>query len=229
MSGYCALAWTGLRSSGAVLELWAPPFVWRQKVEKMETCKQSIHRKPKAKTNNPLPLSGTLISPDTRYQDKNIFLHPKEHTMKKILLLISILIISTAAFTQRTNQRSLTREEQLNKQYCTGLFSTPDGTYFDLESEGNAMGATSYMNILDWLQGRVAGLQVYNYQGTRVPFIRNSRAAVFVDEIRVDADFLNALPVNDIAMIKVIKTPFIGLWGATGGAIAIYTKDGEEE
>jgi len=36
-------------------------------------------------------------------------------------------------------------------------------------------------------------------------------------------------PVSDIAMIKIIKGPFLGGWGAGGGAIAIYTIRGDED
>lgn len=75
----------------------------------------------------------------------------------------------------------------------------------------------------------MAGLQVYEYRNLRIPFLRNMPAAIYVDEIRVDAGYLNALPVADIAMIKVMKTPYAGPWSGPGGAIAIYTKDGEEE
>ena len=152
----------------------------------------------------------------------------RENKMKKSIFTALILILSIAVFAQ-SGRPSLSREEELNKQYCTGLFSTPDGTYFDLENDDNAIGANSYLNILDWLQGRVAGLQVYNYRSVRIPYLRNQSAAIFIDEMRVDAGMLNMIPVNDIAMIKVIKTPFMGLWGAPGGAIAIYTKDGEGE
>ena len=93
----------------------------------------------------------------------------------------------------------------------------------------NIISASGYTNILDWLQGRVAGLQVFNYMNNRIPVIRNYPAAVFVDEMRVDAGYLNLLPVSDIAMIKIVKTPFIGSWGSAGGAIVIYTKDGDED
>ena len=148
--------------------------------------------------------------------------------MKRSIITALILVLSTVVFAQ-SYRPSASREEALNKQYCSGLFSTLDGTYFDLENDDNAIGAASYLNILDWLQGRVAGLQVYNYREVRIPYLRNQPAAVFIDEMRVDAATLNMIPVNDIAMIKVIKTPFIGLWGAPGGAIAIYTKDGENE
>lgn len=121
------------------------------------------------------------------------------------------------------------REAELNKKYTTGLFSIPDADYFDLENDPAATSALSYLNVLHWLQGRVAGLQVYHFRDVPVPFIRNSPAAIFVDEMRMDPDYLNLLPIADIAMIKVMKSPTALLWGATGGAIAIYTKRGEAE
>lgn len=120
------------------------------------------------------------------------------------------------------------RAGQLNNDYCTGFFRTADGVYFDLEDETSSVGVTGYTNILDWLQGRTAGLQVYSIRMARIPFLRNRPAAVFVDEIRVDPGYLSQLPVADIAFVKVIKTPFLGSIGSGNGAIAVYTKRGEE-
>jgi outer membrane receptor for ferrienterochelin and colicin len=46
----------------------------------------------------------------------------------------------------------------------------------------------------------------------------------------VDAGYLGDLPVADIAMIKVIKEPFVGAVGnGAGGVIAIYTMKGDDE
>ena len=143
-----------------------------------------------------------------------------------ISVLFSLLTIDGFGQVRKT---PLTREEKLNATYCSSLFSTVDGIYFDLENDDNSLNSSGYTNILDWLQGRVAGLQVFNYMNKRIPVIRNYPAAVFVDEMRVDAGYLNLLPASDIAMIKIIKTPFIGSWGSAGGAIAIYTRNGEEE
>lgn len=149
--------------------------------------------------------------------------------MKKYIIILLVSMFTTASFAQRVGKAPMSREEQLDKKYTSGLFSNVDGTYFDLENDDMAIGAISYLNILDWLQGRVAGLQVYTYRNTRIPFLRNQPAAIFVDEIRVDAGFLSMLPVNDIGMIKIIKSPYFGGWGAAGGAIAIYTKEGDAE
>lgn len=144
-----------------------------------------------------------------------------------MLTAILFILFAAVALGQERGTPFLPRERQLDERYTHGLFSTTEGTYFDLENDPAAIGAITYINVLDWLRGRVAGLQVYNAQGMLVPFIRNMPAAVFVDEMRMNPGFLNALPVNDIAFIKVIKSPYATFWGAPGGVIAIYTKRGK--
>ena len=151
--------------------------------------------------------------------------------MKKILLIAALITttIGVVAQTRLINPKS--PQELLNDRYANGLFKSAEGTIFDIENE--IVGAN--LNILDWLEGRVAGLQVYvSRNGVRVPVIRGSVATIFVDEMRMDASFLNSLPVNDIGMIKVIKGPFAGAIGnGGGGTIAIYTirtdEEGEDE
>ena len=150
--------------------------------------------------------------------------------MKKLLLSVFIITFSIAAFSQKRIAPTKTAEQRLNEEYCSGLFSTPDGTYFDMLDDNATISARSYLNILDWLQGRVAGLQVYTLRNNdRLPLIRNSLASIYVDEIPITPDFLNSLPVTDIAMIKIIKGPSAGVFGASGGVIAIYTISTDEE
>lgn len=150
--------------------------------------------------------------------------------MKKILLVLTVLLITVAAFSQTRLRQPKSKAQILNEQYCSGLFNTPEGTYFDMLNDNANLSAKSYTNILDWMNGRVAGLQVYTTASNlRIPFLRNSRAGIYVDEVQVSPDFLNALSVNDIAMIKVIKGPFVGAINSPGGVIAIYTVRGEDE
>lgn len=149
--------------------------------------------------------------------------------MKRNIVTLLFLFLSTLAFSQANSRRAISWEEELNRKYCSGLFSTPTATYFDMENDISALGASTFINVLDWLQGRVAGLQVQTIRNTKVPFLRNMPAAIFIDEIRVDPGFLNMLPVTDIGMIKVMRSPHAPFWSAPGGAIAIYTKIGEDE
>ena len=151
--------------------------------------------------------------------------------MKKILLIITTLFtIGISAFTQvNLSKTPNSRKEILNEQYASGLFKNAEGTIIDVENE-NVQG---YLNILDWLNGRVAGLQIFVTRSEiRVPVIRGSAATIFVDEMQMDPSYLNFISVNDIGMIKVIKGPFAGAIGnGGGGTIAIYTikADDEEE
>ena len=150
--------------------------------------------------------------------------------MKKILLITTLFTIGFSAVAQVNLSKSPnSRKEILNEQYASGLFKNAEGTIIDVENE-NVQG---YLNILDWLNGRVAGLQIFVTRGgIRVPVIRGSAATIFVDEIQMDPSYLNFISVNDIGMIKVIKGPFAGAIGNGGGStIAIYTikADDEEE
>jgi hypothetical protein len=140
--------------------------------------------------------------------------------MKNRLIIVLLLISSLTGLAQ-------VKQTPINS-YESPLFRNIDGTYFDLEHDNSTLSANSYFNILDWLQGRVAGLQVYTIRGIRIPVIRNYPATVYVDEIRTDASILNMLPVADMALIKIIKSPNAAIASGPGGAIIVYTKRGEE-
>jgi len=150
--------------------------------------------------------------------------------MKKIALLVCASVLSFTVFAQSyPGNTSISTQEKLNNEYCSGLFKSHEGAIIDLANENET--AKSYLNVLEWLQGRVAGLQIYyTRSGTPVPFIRNTRASIFVDEIPVDAGYITNLPVADIAMIKIIKQPFIGtVSNGGGGVVAIYTLKDDDD
>ena len=149
--------------------------------------------------------------------------------MKKILLLATLgFVLISASAQSYVGKRIQTPAERLNNEYCSNLFKDADGTILNVGSDASAR---SYLNILNWLQGRVAGLQVYQQKdGTPVPYIRNSRSSIYLDEMPVSAETLNAISSADIAMIKVIKTSFVGAPGnGAGGVIAIYTFKGDDD
>jgi hypothetical protein len=149
--------------------------------------------------------------------------------MKKIITAVAavLLVLTVSAQYKNAGRQPKSIEDKLNEMYATGLFKTTDGTILDVASTTSARG---YINILDWLQGRVAGLQVYTSRsGVPIPYIRGGVPGIYVDEMLVSASYLNLLNVNDIAMVKVIKTPFYGGFNGGNGAIAIYTLGGEEE
>jgi len=148
--------------------------------------------------------------------------------MKKILFIVLTAVFSFPVIAQvyKGSEQNKTPEEKLNDQYCTGLFKTTPGTILDLESSS----ARAYGNIVKWMESRVAGLQVYTSKtGSSVPLLRGGVPAIYVDENPVTVSYINTMNVNDIAIIKIIKTPFLGGFNGGNGAIAIYTLTGEEE
>ncbi|RYD71930.1 MAG: hypothetical protein EOP84_24060 [Verrucomicrobiaceae bacterium] len=145
--------------------------------------------------------------------------------MKRILFYLMLI---GAAPLAAQEPAPASREAALDKANGVVLFRGVDGTYFDLESDAATQSAVSYLNILDWLSGRVAGLQVYRVRGVPVPWIRNRPAALYIDEMPVDPVFFQALSVHDIALVKVMKGPIVFPWSSPGGVIAVYTKGGEE-
>jgi hypothetical protein len=145
----------------------------------------------------------------------------------KNLLLIWMFAITSATVAAQTYRMPLSPIEQLEKEYCSPLFSAAEGTTISLMDENNENSVMAHQNILTWLQGRVAGLRVYQIRAIRVPFLRNTPATIFLDEMRVDASVLEFIPVADIALVKVIRNPFV--LGGSASAIAVYTKKGEEE
>lgn len=139
-------------------------------------------------------------------------------------LLLSIFLLG--AITVSAQAKYVAGTDPVDR-YSSALFHSADAQILDLENESNKS-AISFFNVLDWVKGRVAGLQVYHYRGTPIPFLRNQPAVIYVDEIRVDPGYLNALPVTDISYIKIMKNAF-AIYSGGGGVIAIYTKRGEGE
>ncbi|TZF99251.1 hypothetical protein FW781_04805 (plasmid) [Chryseobacterium panacisoli] len=111
-------------------------------------------------------------------------------------------------------------KEELDKQLSTGMFSSVNSTVFDFVNEDQH--ASGYTNILDWLQGKAAGLTFQrNNSGVNVPYIRGQQAKLYLDEVLTDGSMISALPVSNIAMVKIIKGS-----GLIGDAVAIYTMKG---
>jgi hypothetical protein len=113
----------------------------------------------------------------------------------------------------------------LDEKYASGMFQGVDGTSFDLENDPSAMGA---MDIVSYLQGKVAGLLISGTGAQASVSWRGATPEFFLNEISTQMDMITSLPISDIAYIKAIRPPFFGsMGGGSGGAIAIYTKKGK--
>lgn len=112
----------------------------------------------------------------------------------------------------------------MDEKYANGLFSGGDAYQFDMVNDPTAMSA---LNIFQYLQGRVAGLQITQTGGNVSMQWRGATPSLFLDEMPTDVDMINSVNVRDVAYIKVMRPPFMGATGGgAGGAIAIYTRRG---
>src|SRR6185503_915651 len=112
----------------------------------------------------------------------------------------------------------------LDEKYTSALF-TGDGYQFDLVNDPFA---ASSMNIFSYLQGKVAGLQVNPTSNPPALQWRGGAPQLYLDETPADPEFISSVSVNDVAYIKVFRPPFMGGFNGGNGAIAIYTRKGND-
>ncbi|HEY8398531.1 MAG TPA: hypothetical protein VIK80_11375 [Flavihumibacter sp.] len=116
------------------------------------------------------------------------------------------------------------KAEKMEEEYTSGLFRGSNDYTFITEDDISARGA---LTILNYLQGKVAGLQITG-QGTNMSMSwRGGSPTLFLNEMISDVSMIQNIPMSDVAMIKVFRPPFLGApGGGSGGAIAVYTKKG---
>ena len=155
------------------------------------------------------------LKPDSSSFQKNIRLAAQQRSLlesNKTKTLETVKIFS--------KPKSL--QQKLDEQYTSGFFSGGDGYTFTMDDDPFAKSAIS---ILDYLKGKVAGLQI-SADGQSASW-RGSETSIFLNESNTDISMLQSVSMTDVAMIKVFRPPFFGATGGgAGGAIAIYTKKG---
>ncbi|MCI3935851.1 hypothetical protein MQX03_01470 [Chryseobacterium aahli] len=115
------------------------------------------------------------------------------------------------------------KTQKLNETLSSPLFKSVNEMVFDFVNDNNGAGA---INILQWLQGRVPGLQISSQGANATATMRGGPVQLFLDEMRADASLISSISVSDVAMIKVIRGMFSGSSGGGNGAIIIYTRRG---
>ncbi len=122
-----------------------------------------------------------------------------------------------------TVKSKIKKQVQLfDEQYSTGLFQGGDPTIFDgIEDES----ISRSFDVFTFIQTRLPGItKKTNDAGVSTLHWRNQPINVYLDEFKVDDEYISMINVNDIAMIKVYS-PFSG-GPSNSGAIAIYTRRG---
>ena len=122
--------------------------------------------------------------------------------------------------------RVKSNEQKMDEKYASGMFSGGDSRNFDV---ANDPFAASSQSIFQYLQGKVAGLQINT--GANPPSMtwRGGSPVIYLDEIQTDPSFMQNLNMNDVAYVKVFSPGSVGVISSSGGgAIAVYTKKGAD-
>jgi hypothetical protein len=135
--------------------------------------------------------------------------------------------------------KTKTALQLLESRYESGLFSSPFARTLDLTKE-HAAGLNVFEYLTDLIPGIVVvqnkgdyqvydrdyGRNVQNVQsgGTGAP----TPMTIYLDEMEVDPIWVSSIPLSDIALVKVFNRFIGGTGNSPGGALAIYTKKGED-
>ncbi|UOG76386.1 TonB-dependent receptor plug domain-containing protein [Hymenobacter tibetensis] len=102
------------------------------------------------------------------------------------------------------------------------LYGATGGTVVNFADIPSAQSAT---NLLQVLQGRVAGLTISGNPPNMTAQIRGSGAPLFIlDGQRTDIGMISTIPASEVESVEVFKGVEAAIFGGSGGAIAIYTK-----
>ena len=116
------------------------------------------------------------------------------------------------------------KEQVLEEKYATGLFSGGDAYTFSLLDDPSASTA---MDIMTYLQGKVPGLSIVTNGAQTSMNWRGAVPDLFLNEIPSNIESIRTVSVRDVALIKVFRPPFFGaMGGGSGGAIVIYIRKG---
>lgn len=114
--------------------------------------------------------------------------------------------------------------DQMDEKYSSGLFSGGDALRFDLINDKFAMVG----DIFTYLQGKVAGLQISGQGAGASLSWRGGSPQLYVDEVPSDISMVSSINITDVAFIKAFRPPFMGGFNGGNGAIAIYTRRGND-
>ncbi|QEC68141.1 hypothetical protein FRZ67_12830 [Panacibacter ginsenosidivorans] len=178
--------------------------------------------------------NGTLPSPAKIYFDKSKSRYFLDSAAENRTLFFANAEARLAKLMEGNTLQGVTvttktksREQVLDEKYTSGLFSGGQARQFDVENDVSAQGS---MDVLNYLKGRVAGLNISGQTGpgsqASVSW-RGGTPSFYLNEMNVDVTQLTSISMSDVAFIKVFNPPFFGAFGGGGsGAIAVYTKKG---
>ena len=173
-----------------------------------------VAKKTTLDNKNPLSLWG-----DSLARAKMNYIFNEQERIRKLMATTTLQEVIVKAKTKSNLQI-------MEEKYASGLFSGGDGYSFDLTDDPRSL---TSMDILTFLQGKVAGLQISGAGPQTTLSWRGATPDLYINEMQSQIDMVQNIAVTDIAFVKVFRPPFFGsVGGGSGGAIAIYTKRGSD-
>jgi len=119
-------------------------------------------------------------------------------------------------------EKRLSKTESVEERYATGMFNAGDGYAFDLTRD-----EPGSLSIFQYLQSKVPGLSI-NLTDPAGPALnwRGGPPVLFLNEMPTNISMLGNINIGDVAFIKVLRPTFVGGFGGSSGAIAVYTRKG---
>ena len=116
--------------------------------------------------------------------------------------------------------------QTMDEKYTSGMFRGGDNYQFDITNDPLAISAA---DIFAYLAAKVPGLIVNRAGRPSYLSWRGGSPMFYIDEMRVNDSTLTGVSLSNIAYLKIFRPPFFGApFGGTFGAIAIYTKRGDD-
>ena len=122
-----------------------------------------------------------------------------------------------------------TKKQLLDDYYTRGMYSG-EGNSIAIDVEGDIHAGS--LNLWDYLQGKIPGLNVSGYPQPIPRWYPNSQGipdvpAILLDEVPVSLGAVADININNIAYVKAFRPPFLGsMLNGFSGVIAIYSKRG---
>jgi hypothetical protein len=117
--------------------------------------------------------------------------------------------------------------QTMDEKYSSGMFRGGDDYQFDITNDPLAKSAA---DIFAYLTAKVPGLIVNRDGISSYLSWRGGSPLIYIDETRViDNNMLTGMSLSSIAYLKIFRPPFSGgPFGGIFGAIALYTKRGDD-
>ncbi len=144
---------------------------------------------------------------------------------QKVLLLEDIRLSSV---------KSKSKTSLVQERYLSGPFGVNAAKVLDLVSNQETQ---HYQNVFEYLKRKEGNLNISGTGGSYTVNYRNTRTlsggpinmAIFLDGALVNSEFVATIPLREIALVQVYGTGFVGSeGGGAGGAVAIFTRKGED-